>query len=219
MRRGTPRRSMFSIAFGSADSDDVVANAIVAGVFTARKKSRIGTRAMSATGSSTQTRKTISAPYNVPTSCARLLSTFTPAWPTVYAIAAPTPTGANFMTNSVKRNMMSASDSHQATTGLAFSPMLVTASAKSTEKITICSTSPSAIAAMIDAGERWAMISPNDFGFAGGSAAVSALLTVAAASDAFAAAAAMSPRAAAAVESAASAFARSDNVAVLSSLG
>src|SRR5258708_3980616 len=40
MRRGTPSRSMFSMAFGSADSDEGVAKAIVAGVFTARKKSR-----------------------------------------------------------------------------------------------------------------------------------------------------------------------------------
>ena len=53
---------MFSIAFGSADSEEVVAKAIVAGSFTALKKSRSGTRAMSATGRSTQTPKTISDP-------------------------------------------------------------------------------------------------------------------------------------------------------------
>lgn len=55
----------------------------------------------------------------------------------VLAIAAPTPMGANFMTNSVNRNMMSASDRHHDTTVSALLPMLVTASANSTEKITI----------------------------------------------------------------------------------
>ena len=103
---------MFSIAFGSADSEEVVAKAIVAGTFTARKKSRSGTRKISATGSRTQTRKTTSAPYSVSTSMPRLRRTPRPEWPIVFAIAAPTPIGANFITNSVKRNMMSASDSH-----------------------------------------------------------------------------------------------------------
>ncbi len=166
MRRGTPSRSMFSIAFGNADSDEVVANAIVAGVFTARIKSRSGTRKISATGSSTKTRKKISAPYSVPTSMPRFLSTLRPEWPTVLAIAAPTPTGANFITNSVNRNMTLASDSHQTTIGFARSPTLVTASAKMTANTTICSTSPSAMALMIDAGERCAMISPTVWGFA-----------------------------------------------------
>ena len=43
--------------------------------------------------------------------------------------------GANFITYSVKRNMMSASDWHQSTTGFAFFPIAVTASANITEKI------------------------------------------------------------------------------------
>ena len=42
MRRGTPSRSMFSIALGSAASEDVVANAISAGSFTIRMKARSG---------------------------------------------------------------------------------------------------------------------------------------------------------------------------------
>src|SRR5207253_9187800 len=72
---------------------------------------------------------------------------------------------------SVKRNMMSASDSHQTTTGFAFSPMLVTARANITEKTTICRTSPSAIALIIDAGARCVTNSPNVCGFAGTSVA------------------------------------------------
>src|SRR5947199_104134 len=92
----------------------------------------------------------------------RFFKTPSPECPTVFAIAAPTPTGANFMTNSVKRNMISASDSHHLTTAAALAPMLVTASANITEKTTIWSTSPSAIALIIEAGERCAIRSPND---------------------------------------------------------
>ena len=86
------------------------------------------------------------------------------------AIAAPTPIGANFITNSVKRNITSASDSHHTTIDLAFSPMLVTANANKIEKTTICSTSPSAIALMIELGARCVISSPNDCGLAAGSA-------------------------------------------------
>src|SRR5436190_22968431 len=63
--------------------------------------------------------------------------------------------------------------------------MAVTASANRTEKITICRTSPSAIALMIDVGERWAIISPNDCGWAGGSGAVRLLDVASAAWIAF----------------------------------
>ena len=51
MRRGTPRRSIASIARGSAASLDVVENAMTAGSFTALKNLRIGTLKSSATGS------------------------------------------------------------------------------------------------------------------------------------------------------------------------
>src|SRR5205085_11476480 len=89
-------------------------------------------------------------------------------------------------------NMMSANDSHHLTTGCAFSPMLVTASANSTEKMTICSTSPSAMALMIEAGDRCAMMSPKVCGLAGGSGAVNPVAAACAASLAFCAAVAAS---------------------------
>src|SRR6266851_2011092 len=100
--------------------------------------------------------------------------------------------GANFMTNSVKRNMISASDSHHLTTAAALAPMLVTASANMTEKTTIWSTSPSAIALIIETGERCAMRSPNDCGGVGGSAAVRPFATACAAAEDFWAATAAS---------------------------
>ena len=61
MRRGTPSRSITSIARGSAASLEVVENAMSAGSLTALKNLRIGTRNISATGSSTTRMKTASA--------------------------------------------------------------------------------------------------------------------------------------------------------------
>ena len=59
--RGTPSFSIASIARGSAASELVVANAIDTGSATAWRNRRIGTRAMSATGSRTATMKTTTA--------------------------------------------------------------------------------------------------------------------------------------------------------------
>ena len=53
MRRGTPSRSITSIARGSAASLEVVEKAMIAGSLTALMNLRIGTRKISATGSST----------------------------------------------------------------------------------------------------------------------------------------------------------------------
>ncbi len=62
IRRGTPSRSSTSIARGSAASLDVVEKAMIAGSRTARTNFRIGTLNISAIGSSTATKNTISAP-------------------------------------------------------------------------------------------------------------------------------------------------------------
>ena len=61
MRRGTPMASICSIAFGSAASDEAVEKAIKAGSLTAAVNGPSGTRAMRATGSSTNTPNTTSA--------------------------------------------------------------------------------------------------------------------------------------------------------------
>jgi hypothetical protein len=89
-------------------------------------------------------------------------------------MAAPTPMGANFITYSVNRNIMSASDWHQFKDHRCFDPIAVAASAKITAKTTIPSMSPSAIAFMIDVGARWEIMSLKVCGLAGGSPAVSA---------------------------------------------
>ena len=56
------------------------------------------------------------------------------------------------MTMSVKRNMVSASDSHQVMSGRPFSPIMPSAIAKMMLKTTICRTSPRAMASMTDSG-------------------------------------------------------------------
>ena len=75
MRRGTPIRTIFSIAFGSADSEEVVANAIEAGVLTALIKSTTGTLKISAIGSKISTANAINAPYKVKTNAPRFFKT------------------------------------------------------------------------------------------------------------------------------------------------
>ena len=55
--RGTPKASIASIARGSAASDVLVANAIVAGSAMAERKPRSGTRAIKAAGSMAKQRK------------------------------------------------------------------------------------------------------------------------------------------------------------------
>ena len=67
------------MARGSAASELVVAKAIDTGSATAWAKRRSGTRAMSATGSSTPATNTITATANVAISWARLTSTPTPS--------------------------------------------------------------------------------------------------------------------------------------------
>src|SRR3954465_10588450 len=57
MRLGTPRRCMFSIALGRADSELVVAKATVKGSFMARMKGRMGTRKRRQTGGKRKRRR------------------------------------------------------------------------------------------------------------------------------------------------------------------
>ena len=59
------------------------------------------------------------------------------------------------MMMSVKRNIVSASDSHQVIIGRPFSPIMPRAIAKIMLKTTICSTSPRAIASITDSGTVW----------------------------------------------------------------
>ena len=61
IRLGTPIACIASIALGSAASDEVVEKAIRAGSLTARPNFLSGTRAISATGSSTTSMNTTSA--------------------------------------------------------------------------------------------------------------------------------------------------------------
>ena len=55
----------------------------------------------------------------------------------------------------VNLNMVSETDSQSAITGLPFSPITLSAKAKSMLKTTICSTSPSAMALITDSGKMW----------------------------------------------------------------
>jgi len=116
IRRGTPIASIDCIANGSAASEEVVENAINAGDLTARRKRRIGTLNNQAIGSSTTRKNTAKAPYKVRISFPRFRSTPKPLWPTVTAIAAPIPNGANRITIIVNLNITSASPSQAART-------------------------------------------------------------------------------------------------------
>ena len=62
------------------------------------------------------------------------------------------------MTMFVTLNIVSATASHQATTGRPFSPIIPSAIAKKMLKTTICRTSPSAIARITDSGTTWRRI-------------------------------------------------------------
>ena len=62
MRRGTPNSVIRCIASGSAASEEVVVNAMIAGSFTARMNRRSGIRAISAAGTSATSANTTSAP-------------------------------------------------------------------------------------------------------------------------------------------------------------
>src|SRR6185369_4546827 len=88
-------------------SELVVAKAIDTGSATAWTNLFTGTRAMSATGNRTQVTKTSSATYSVTSSFNKFSSTPNPMCPTVYAIAAPTPMGANIITMFVNLNIVS----------------------------------------------------------------------------------------------------------------
>ena len=82
-------------------------------------------------------------------------------WPTVYAIAAPTPTGANVITIFVNLNIvaerLSANDKIGRFCSSFSSP---SAMANRTLNTTICSTCPSATDLAMFSGKTWRMISP-----------------------------------------------------------
>ena len=80
-RRGTPKRSMASIARGSAASLDVVENAISAGSLIALKNATIGMRNISMIGISTSRKNAASAIYSVTIMNARFCSTCRPLTP------------------------------------------------------------------------------------------------------------------------------------------
>ena len=82
-------------------------------------------------------------------------------------MAAATPMGAYPMMMLVTRNIVSASDSQNTITGRPFSPIMPSATAKSMLKITICSTSPRAIASTIEVGMTCSRISSHVCGACG----------------------------------------------------
>ena len=73
-------------------------------------------------------------------------------------MAAATLIGAYFMTILVNLNIVSASESQNSIIGLALGPTIVRAMAKMIDQTTICSTSPSAMAWMIEVGTMWRRI-------------------------------------------------------------
>src|SRR6185437_12621838 len=156
MRRGTPKRSISSMANGSAASDDAVENAMSHGSLTARMKRRTGTRASVATGHNTPTANTTSATYSVPTSSPSPRNTPNPFLPTVYAIAPPMPNGANAITSAVNLNITSDRLSQNASI-VCLGPLRtrVTATPNNTAKNTICSTSLFAADSAMLCGTTW----------------------------------------------------------------
>src|SRR5690606_6352213 len=76
--RGTPKRSMFSIAFGRAASELVVAKAIDTGSLTASINFLIGTLRYKATGSKTKKINTNSARYKLMRSMNKFFKMSTP---------------------------------------------------------------------------------------------------------------------------------------------
>ncbi len=94
------------------------------------------------TGSRTATAKTTSAAYRVRIKAPRLASTCTPPCPTVKAMAAPTPIGANFMTIPVNLNITSATPAQNPTmTSFGLPLTCVSASPNRMDQNTTCSTS------------------------------------------------------------------------------
>src|SRR5436853_6830038 len=94
MWRGTPRRSMACIAFGNADSLEVVANAITAGSRTARTNCRSGTLGMTMTAPKTRTMTMARRWYGVMIWVARVIRTPRRRAAAAWAYAAPAPGGA-----------------------------------------------------------------------------------------------------------------------------
>ena len=150
---------MFSRANGSAASLDAVENAISQGCRTARKNRASGMRASSTTPPMANTTNTISAAYRVPTSLLKLNSTPTPFLPMVTAMAAPTPSGARYITYPVYLNITSASDSQNCVTGFARAPSAAQPMPNRMLNTTICSTSPRAIESIMLVGKVCSRIS------------------------------------------------------------
>src|SRR5688572_32135014 len=142
---GTPNFSIFSSAFGNAESELVVANAIDTGSLMACMNFRKGIFVIKiATGNSTNNKKAISATYQVIISKARFYKISIPKCPTVTAMAAPTPNGAKYMMILVNLNIVSARLSENSSMGFFFfSLSSANAMPKMTLKKTIGSTLPS----------------------------------------------------------------------------
>ena len=98
MRFGTPKRSITSSDLGSAASLLAVVNAIRNGSRMVRRNVRNGTRIRSAAPPTTSSTKMVSDAYITSTSFPSVTRIASPRPPTVAAMAAITPTGANRMT-------------------------------------------------------------------------------------------------------------------------
>src|SRR5690349_3926838 len=142
MRRGTPKPSMACMARGRAASDDAVENAISHDSRTAFQKATIGMRKISATGMSTASTNTSSAPYSVSTRIPRLRRTPIPLCPTVTAMAAPMPNGANDITMPTNLNITSPRlSANPRITFFGPAGVRASATAKMMDQNTTCSTS------------------------------------------------------------------------------
>jgi hypothetical protein len=114
---------------------------MMAGSRTCRMKARIGTRAISATGTRANSTKTMSAPHSVPTSFMSGSSTASPLCDTVTASAAPTAIGTYRMMMPTSLNIVSARPSQNPRIACLGAPRTwVSAIANRIEKKTICST-------------------------------------------------------------------------------
>ena len=140
------------------------------------QKRRIGIRATSAMGISTKMMKTASVPYSVATSRARLFSTPSPLVPTVTAMAAPMPNGANAITSPVNLNITWLSDSQKSSITCLGRPCTrESPTANRMAKNTICSTSLCVAASKKLCGTMCSMTPANVIFVCASSAALSVL--------------------------------------------
>ncbi len=151
---GTPKRSMTCSAFGSAASELAVVSAMRHGSRTAFRNERNDTPTSNDTPAITIPMKSARPTYISATTLPSVRRMARPLLPTVAAMAANTPIGANTITYDVNVNITCAVLSNTASTGRPAGPRAASATPKNVANTTTCRMSPRAIASTTDVGNR-----------------------------------------------------------------